>query len=71
MKTYIMIHSHKHGISVFPFQSKDEYSGWHEDENSDLAEFQHIYDAVEANVEQGKGEFVEFIEIDVVNIPTV
>ena len=72
MKTYILIHKHKHGDSLFPFQSEKEFFGWHEEENTNVREeFGDVLDALGVGYESDKGEWIEFIEIDLANLITI
>ena len=63
-KTYVMVHCHKHGTSIFQFKSEKEFSGWHNEENCEDDEFKDLFEKLGADVEFDNGETIDFIQVD-------
>ena len=72
-KHYIMIHHHKHGLSLFPFKSFKVYDEWYHHEGDDIDLIVHIFPLLGADVEPLKGDWVEFhqTDFDPDNIPFI
>jgi len=72
MTTYILTHNHRYGQSLFPFQSEKEFSGFYEDENTDvIEEFGEILTQLEVDYDNDRGEWIEFIEVDLNDLTTI
>lgn len=63
MKNYLMIHTHRHGTSQYFFRCQHDYTGWHNEENVEEGEFDKLFNALGADVEFEREEFVDIVEM--------
>lgn len=75
MKTFLALHHHEYGISSLLFQSEDDYDGVLERSNlteEEAQEFVNLSNELGFDLEwDEKDEWVEFIPIEINNIPII
>lgn len=70
MKNQILVHTHRHGIDVYPFKSKTDYSGWYYEEDLKGKTILSLCEKLGVELEEDRGDekidiFItgEFIEV--------
>lgn len=70
MKNFVAMHHHRHGTSVFLFQSETNWQG-----QKSLKDPEHnclvLMDYLGIDYEPDREEWIEVLDIDVTNLPTV